>query len=306
MVDVNLSQLPQPLRIVSEKPPEKPRGGWAWLRDIGITGLAIGLITTVVTAYFQHSRWYVEQRLARSAADFAAASATFDAISSELARMQALQEILFFVYDEASRNPTPAKASFLAARGRETFAAYEKGRVDLRAKIDSFIFDARRHLDWPSSEKVPELVVRKGVDRDPLSYGKLTGSANESGFNCMSEKSMPQSTDNKTFLPSRFKEFQIDWNSSAHHLIVFSYCFRFLHNQIENARVWAGNLSLDGAPRPPAVQLNDKEYREIKKQLDNQVYRLNGFSAIAMTQVEYSRVVNAPPAFLAFMLQRRP
>lgn len=282
---------------------DQTRSGWGWLRNFGLISLISMVATGLVTAYFQHSRWYVEQRLARSAADFAAASATFNTISAELARMQALQEILFFLHDEAARNPTPEKAAFLAARGREVFGAYEAGRVNLRARMDAYIFDARRHLDWPSSEQDPDLLESNGLDRDPLGYGMLKSAKD---FNCVAADSMPQSVDGKKFTSSPFKGFKVDWNSSAHHLIVFSFCFRYIHDKIENARVWATNLSLKDAPSPPLVPVKPAEQDAIMTQLHNQVHRLNGFSSLGMTQVERARRLNEPPGFLRFVVPSWP
>lgn len=299
MSDLDLSKLPQPLRIQSVQP-DKTKSLWSRLRDIGVAGFMIGVISTVVAAlvssYFQHSRWIVEQRLARTAADFQAASTTFATISSELARVNTLQEILFFTYRDAVTKPNAANAEFLAARGKELFAQYEKGRVELRAKMDSYIFDARRHLDWPSAGKPPALLAEKGVNRDPLGYGLLKQSAARGEFDCIREKSMPQASKGQAFITSPFTGFSVDWNSSTHHLVVFGYCFRVLNELIEPARIWAAGL--DGNGKPPAP-MTSEQIASITTQLDNQLHRLNGFSALGITQVERSRAASEPSGFLA-------
>ncbi|GGF50999.1 hypothetical protein GCM10007301_08000 [Azorhizobium oxalatiphilum] len=315
MPEVDLSRLPQPLRILSEtsSPPQRP-GFWARLRDLGLTSFIVGLISTVAaaltTVYFQYNRWDVDQRLARAKTDFEAADQTFRTISGDLARMQSLQEILFFLYKDATASPTPEKAGFLLARGRETFVLYEKGRVELRAKIDSYIFDVRRHLDWASTAGTPELILSNGIDLDPLSYGKIAQSAAAGEFDCAAEKSMPQSSDHQTFEPSRFKGwFDVDWRSSTHHLIIFNYCFRTLHNLIEPARIWAGSPSPANPPtaNPTApVAMTGPMAQVIGTQLNNQVQRLNGFSALGSTQVEQVRLNSRPISFLDFISFRRP
>ncbi|MFH3479688.1 hypothetical protein [Xanthobacter variabilis] len=302
MSDLDLSKLPQPLRIQSVQP-DTTKSLWSRLRDIGIAGAVIGLITTVVAAsassIFQYSRWQAEQSLARTAADFQAATTTFAAISSELARINTLQEILFFTYRDAVTKPNTANAEFLAARGKELFALYEIGRVDLRAKMDSYIFDARRHLDWPSAATTPALLTDKGMDRDPLGYGQLKRSAARGEFDCIREKSMPQSSDGQVFTPSDFKDFSVDWNSSTHHLVVFGYCFRVLNELLEPARIWAAGLDSSGKTPSP---MTSEQMDAISTQLDNQVHRLNGFSALGITQVERSRARAKPPGFLSAML----
>ncbi|MGU3495828.1 hypothetical protein ACLBXM_17440 [Xanthobacteraceae bacterium A53D] len=302
MTEIDLSRLPQPLRVIQERPKEK-RDLLSILKDVGLFSLILTAISALavgtITGFFQYTRWYVDQRQERARVEFTAADKTFREISADLARMQALQEILFFLYKDAADTPPPDKAAFLSARGRDTFTLYEKGRVDLRAKMDSYIFEARRALDWPSRTGTPDLLQTNGVDSDPLSYGKIAQSAKPGGdFSCASEKTMPQSRDHKTFNPSPFKEFRIDWQSSTHHLIIFNYCFRALHTMLEPARVWAADdFPSNGAPRPvPPLaddkQAHDKAEEMIVKLLNNQVHRLNGFSALGITQVERTRKNN--------------
>lgn len=301
MPDVDLSHLPQPLRILSEQPPRK-KSAWEWLRDIGITGLVVGiisgLIAAVVSAYFQHNRWYVEQNLALSKADFEAATASFDTISTELSKMRSLQEILFFTYTAAANRTDPEDMSYLAARAREIFPTYEHGRVELRQKMDSYIYGVRRNLDWASGWKRGG--ARNASRADPLSYGAISAS---SDFDCADEKTMPKSGD-AGFGRAPFQTFTVDWNSSTHQLVVFDYCFRKLHALIAPARYWAGTLPPDGAPVPPPHGLEADRVASIVTQLDNQIYRLNRFTALGMTQVERIRQANAPPDFLAFVLPK--
>lgn len=304
MPEVDLSRLPQPLRIITEQPPAKPKSLGQRLRDIGLLGVLIGVISTagaaLVTAYFQHSRWSVEQRLARSASDFTAATTTFTTISTELARIQALQEIIFFLYLDAIAGPSPEKASYLAARAREVFPLYETGRVALRQKMDAFIYDTRRHLDWASFAGVPEVVALRGVNRDPLSYGVLKLAK----FDCSNRLSVPQTVNQKRFEPSRMKDFLVDWGSSTHQLIVINYCLRQVHELMEPARIWAGNLLGLKDPSqalPAPARMPPETIKDIQETLDFGILRLNGYSSVGAAQVERIRALNAPSGFWSFV-----
>lgn len=313
MSDIDLSKLPNPIYVVTQQlPPEKKTDkSWlGWLRDIGIIGIVSAAFAALVTTYFQYKRWDVEQRLAKSQAEFQSASQTFASVSANIARAQALQEILFFIYRDASANPPPDKAAFLTARARETYPLYEAARVELRQKIDTYLFDTRQHLDWASDIQVPGVIALGGVDPDPLSSGELKSA---SDFSCLEERSMPQSMDHKMFERSSYKTFQIDWNSSTHHLIIFVHCFRAIHDQMEPARIWAGNLveasrqpaapgnGTNGSPTLAKPVLGNNEAQVLIHQLNNQIQRLNGFSALGMTQVARTRRQNAPPGFFTFI-----
>lgn len=326
MTEINLSNLPQPLHIITEQPSRK-RTTWGWLRDIGIIGLVLGAVSGIiaagVSAYFQHKRWYVEQRLARDTKELQDATETFTKITASLAKAQALQEILFFTYVEAAKDIPNSERKYLENIARDTFVNYEAERIALRGKIDSFIYDTRWHLDWASGLKTPEIIAQGGVNSDPLSYGRIKGSDNTrnddktSDFNCLNPRSMPQSSDNKIFEPSKFNAFTIDWYSSTHTLIVYNYCFRTLHDEIWPARIWAGTLApknltptqAAAAAVPPAGQTQPAppqalpEWRidQLADQLSNQVQRLNAFSALGMTQIERTRKKTELPSYWAFI-----
>mgnify|MGYP000856635737 CR=1 FL=1 len=326
MTEINLSSLPQPLHIITEQPSRK-KTTWDWLRDIGITGLILGVISGFiaawVSAYFQHNRWYVEQRLARDTKELQDATETFTKITTSLAKAQALQEILFFTFVEATKNIPDSERKYLEDIARNTFVDYESERISLREKIDYFIFDTRWHLDWASDLATPQIITQGGVNRDPLSYGRIKSSDNTrnddkaSDFNCLDPRSMPQSIDNKSFEPSKFKAFTIDWYSSTHTLILYNYCFRTLHDEIWPARVWAGTLApklstsaqaaaasapsaAQTPPTPPQV-LSESRIDQLADQLSNQVQRLNAFSALGMTQIERTRKKTEPPGFWMFV-----
>lgn len=298
MPDVDLSHIPQPLRILTEQPPRK-KTTWEWLRDIGITGLVLGvisgLIAALVSAYFQHNRWYVEQSLARNAADFKAATDSFEAISAELSKIRSLQEILFFTYSAAANRTEPEDVAYLAARAREIFPIYERERVELREKMDSYIFAVRRNLDWASGWSTGG--DRNATRDDPLSYAALNTS---SDFDCADPRTMPKSGD-AGFGRENFEKFTADWNSSTHQLIVFDFCFRKLHSLVAPARFWAGTLPPEGTASAAPPAMSAEKLASITTQLDNQVYRLNRFTALGITQVERIRQTNAPPRFLDFL-----
>lgn len=290
--EIEPASIPQPFRILSEQPPAGRKSFFSRLKDIGLIGIAGTIFAAAVGTAFQYARWYVEEKLERNADDFTAATRTFDSMNVELAKAQTLQEVIYFTYADAMEPHPPQKLKYLRERAAATFPAYEAQRMMLRQKIDAIIFDAQRHLDWASAPQHRDMSASTGAAKDPLSYGKLK----QAKFDCTGEASMPHFPDEKTLDVVSFKGFDIDWRSIKHHLIVFNYCFRQVHDAIEPARVWAAgaqDASQPPLPAPPPAAT--------RQQLDNNVQRLNGISMLGMIQVERVRGLNTPPDLFYFL-----
>lgn len=249
------------------------------------------MLAALFGTVFQYSRWLVEQQLARNADDFKIATHTFNTLAADLAKAQTLQETLFFTYDSATSPANPQQLKFLRKRGADIYPLYEEQRLALRQKMDSLLFDVQRHLDWASDPKSRDFTAATGGSRDPLSYGKLK----RADFDCLSKRSMPHFPDEKLLGVEKFDSFDVDWRSIKHHLIVYNYCFRQIHDQIEAVRVWAG-LSGDADMQAAALDIE-----KLKQKLDNNVQRLNGISMLGLIQVERVRELNTPPGVLNFL-----
>lgn len=284
--DIDASIIPQPFRIVTEHPPTPKKTMGDRLKDIGIIGIAGTIFAAAVGTAFQYARWHVEQQLERHAEDFKAATKTFDTLNTELSKAQTLQEMLYFTYSEAAGPVTQQQMRFLRDRAAVVFPQYEDQRMLMRQKMDSLIFDVQRHLDWASAPQHRDLSAATGVAKDPLSYGKLKVAK----FDCTPEQSMPHFPDLTTLDVVRFDGFDIDWKSIKHHLVVYNYCFRKIHDALEPVRVWAAAAK---ETTLPATALDPAP--DLKTQLDNNVQRLNGISMLGMIQVERVRELNTPP-----------
>lgn len=285
--------LPQPLRIELIQPQSPKKTFLDRLKDVGVIGLAGAILATAFGTVFQYSRWIVEQRLERNAEDFKAASGTFDNLILDLAKAQTLQETMFFLHHEAAQATDTQQLKFLRKRAGEILPEYEKTRLELRQKIDSMLFSVQRHLDWASDPNRRNATAATGGTSDPLSYGKLK----EIDFNCLDELSLPNFPNEQALKPVPFVGFAIDWRSIKHHLVVYNYCFRRIHEMMEPARMWGtvGNETTPPPPLPAATTL--------RKHLDNNIQRLNGLSMLGMIQVERVRELNMPPGLMFYVRQ---
>lgn len=289
---VDGQERPRTFRIELVQPPSPKKTVADRLKDVGIIGLVGAVLAALFGTAFQYSRWLVEQQLARNADDFKIATHTFNTLAEDLAKAQTLQETLYFTYRDALTPDNPEHLKFLRQRAAAIYVLYEAQRLAMRQRMDSLLFDVQRHLDWASAPQFRDLAAATGASRDPLSYGRLK----QAKFDCLDKKkSIPHFPDQTSLGIENFGTFDVDWRSIKHHLIVYNFCFRQIHDEIEAIRVWAA------LPDSTDMRSNGVNAEGLAQKLDNNVQRLNGISMLGLIQVERVRELNTPPGVLHFL-----
>ena len=97
----------------------------------------LGLLGTLIVAYFQYVSAYHDKVSAQSKDDLAAATATFTEATNAFSTAMTLQQTLFFNYrDAVSKNVDGDDKGLETRTAREILKGYDDARTDLRRNID--------------------------------------------------------------------------------------------------------------------------------------------------------------------------
>jgi hypothetical protein len=296
---------------------------FAFVRSLSV----VTLLSSAVVGYFQYLNAYQEKVSIQAKEDMKSAADTFDSISTAFSDGLALQNILFSSFTSAVRNKSDASATALGTKNaKDTSAAYEKARTELREKIDVLAQKAEVYIDWASDiDRDP--AGKRNVEDDPLSLSLLR----DYRFNCSDSVNFPkfgnvnaspgrpatsvtddkfcaternQDIDDDTTPPNAFIRIcpangsgvarRVYWYSAKHHILTMHYCFESLHDRLEAARQWASQSDRDTTRESEIVA----QTAQLSAAVDDLARRLNSFNSLALYQMERIRVKYRPAGFV--------
>jgi hypothetical protein len=303
----------------------------------------VGLLTSLFGGFFQYLSAYDQKVSDQAKEDMTQASATFEEISNSFAEMQALQQILYSDFTSAVRTRSDASEQALDTRNaREISDTYEKARVALREKIDVLARKAEIYIDW-ASDVGRDPAAKRDVDQDPLTrtllraykfdcannfprFGKIdpqhapTPEISDADFCAATQSQMQSENEDPEISPDRaFNQIcaskddkkddkkhdktatRIYWYSAKHHVLTMHNCFEASDRRLEAVRDWASKSDRDKRKEDTIMA----ETAEVSTELDNLSRRLNGFTSLALFQMERIRVKYRPVSFACSLLLLR-
>jgi hypothetical protein len=253
----------------------------------GITFL--GVLGTIIGAYFQYISAYNEKVTALAAEDLAQATAAFTDASKQLSVPLSLQERLVFSFFAANDPKTDKdEKAYIAANASKLIAQYDAAYAELRQGINLMAQRMEIFLDWPSD-----------TNRDPAHPGSPAADPINSsmlgdvGFEC--DMQMPSFDPGKSRISLKNADdgaqLVVDWYSAKHNVYTIYFCFDLIHKQMRPARQWAA-ASDRAAPTDMQGFMAQKE--ALEGRMTRQVVRLNTFMNVAMLEIEQIRVKYRP------------
>jgi len=252
---------------------------------------AVVLLANVMIGHFQFMSDYQNKVVTEGSRQVSAAESTFTDVSTTFARALTLQQQLFFNFRDAIARKTDGDDRALETKdARAIYKEYDQVRMYLQQNIDLLAHRVEANIDWPSD--VERDSAAQAIGGDPMSRLAL-GAYN---FDC--DGDMPSFTKNASLKPPpdmlkanpQAPALTVDWQSAKHHVLALYYCFYLTNNNIEAAREWASNSSIN-AP------IKDKFLRRIDaigEQIDNDAVRLNAFMTLAVNAIEVIRAKFRP------------
>ncbi len=270
-----------------------PSGFFKGVTFVGVFSAIVGVLGTLIAAYFQNLSAYEDKASALAKDDMAAAAQAFTDASTALSIPLSLQERLIFGYAAAAEETVDTDDdAYVTKSTRAINGNYEDSYTALRENINLIARKMEIYLDWASN-----------IQRDPAKPGaptadpiniSLLGAYN---FDCDKDDDMPFEKGEAT-LPlkdpdGKLRDLTVDWNSAKHHVFTIAYCFEFTHKHMKTVRQWASKSRVDRAQREDFI----KQFPSLKKRLDNQVVRLNIFMGVAMNEIDRVRVKYRPNGY---------
>jgi hypothetical protein len=271
-----------------------PRGFWQSLRGFvgrqlsGITLIGVlGLLTTLIVAYFQNLSTYHDKVTTQARDDMAAATAVFAEASTALSNAISLQQrLLDDFYDAQANDAYKEDDAYPTKDARALYKQYLDAYTSLHENYNLLARKAEIYLDWPS-DLTHDAAQNTMPTLDPISMSTL-GASN---FDC--EQHLPEFSGEKSRVPLT-DTLALDWNSAKHHVLAMQYCFEVTHRNLKAALQWASQSAVDPAQR---ASLTKQEGLFRHTRAVNQVVRLNAFISLAMSEIEQIRVEYRPNGY---------
>lgn len=271
-----------------------PRGFWQPLKSFvsrqlsGITLIGVlGLLTTLIVAYFQNLSAYHDKVTTQAKDDMAAATQVFAEASTTLSNAISLQQRLITDFYNAQPNDAYKEDNAYPTRdARALYKQYLDAYAKLHENYDLLAHKAEIYLDWPS-DLTHDAAQSITPTLDPISMSTL----GQTSFDC--EKHMPEFSGEKSRVPLT-DTLALDWNSAKHHVLAMQYCFDITHRNLTAALQWASQSAVDPAQR---AALTEQEELLGQTRPVNQVLRLNAFISLAMSEIEQIRVEYRPNGY---------
>jgi hypothetical protein len=255
----------------------------------------VGLVGTIITAYFQAVGTYEDQISAQYKDDYSGAAATFAEAANVLTPAITLQQELYKSYKEAiEKNKDGDDQAFLTQSARSLYQQYVDRRQFLRQNIQALARKIEMQIDRPSNRH-RNVATDTSIGADPLTPS-LLGVYN---FDCDRKDNIPDATSLATLKAVQIKgqpgsaDLNLDWRSVKHQIIALQYCFETTHTAIEASRQWASRSSVD----PERKTSFRNHVDNIHQSLDEQVDRLNALMQLSMRRIEEIRLKYEPNGF---------
>jgi hypothetical protein len=265
---------------------------WTLLHQVSGVAL-LGLVGTLIGAYFQNLSAYQDKVSSLAQSDMAAATQVFVDTSNALSLGMTLQQHLIDDFFQALPNDLyKDDTSFFTKDARASYEDYTKAYSALHQNYNLLPRKAELYLDW-ASDTSRDAAQDSTPSTDPISMSIL-GAYN---FDC--EKNMPAFTvqDHLALLPDpngKNPKLEIDWLSAQHNVFAMEYCFDTVHRRMIAVLQWASQSKVD---------TDQIDYMKARADLfhtdrpTSQVLRLNAFMSLAMSQIEKIRVKYRPNSY---------
>jgi hypothetical protein len=292
------------------RPPPERQSFWRGVLH-QISGVALlGLIGTLIGAYFQNITAYQDKVAALAQQDMSAATQALDEIGTKLSTAISLQQRFvgnFYnaicldvdnVYEDLYKETkTPCKnasqdsRAYLTKSAGDLYKSYMDNYASFHQGYNLLAEKAEIYLDWPSDPS-HDAANDTEPSLDPINMSTL------GAFNFDCEKDMPKFRE-ETTIPltnANGTKVTLDWNSAKHLVLTAQYCYEVTHQHLTAAFQWASQSTID------PVQwsyLTDKSHADLFKQTrgTNQILRFNAFMRRAMSEIEAIRVRFRPNGY---------
>ena len=290
-------------------PPERQ----SFLRGVlhQISGVAIlGLVGTLIGAYFQNITAYDDKVGALAQQDMGAATQALTEIGTTLSTAISLQqrfvgifynavcidvdEVYKTLYESTNTKCTDVSKdpnAYLTRAAGDLYKSYIDNYASFHQGYNLLAEKAEIYLDWPSNPK-HDAAANTTASVGPLNMSTL-GAYN---FDC--EKYMPQFTE-PTTVPLTKEDgttTSVDWNSAKHLVLTIQYCYEVTHKHLTGAFQWASQSAIDPIQWSYLTAKNHADLFK-KTRATNQVLRLNAFMSRAMSEIEAIRVKYRPNGY---------
>jgi hypothetical protein len=282
-----------------------PRGFWQSLKSFVLRsdaevsyfkGLSfVGLLTTLIVAYFQYLSAYHNKVSAMAKDDMTAATDTFTRTSNALSTAIILEDQLYLSFKRAAALNASGDANALTSkRAHDLYTAYEAAATSLGENVNLLARKAEIYLDWASDPEHDAANTINTLGADPISTSLL----GTFGFDCDDDMPNFDKTNHVTTKKTQDgKELAIDWFSAKHHVLTIAYCFDVTQKTwMEIVRQWASQSTVD--PDQITKFAASKKADQLQERLDHEVVRLNDFMMRAMSEIEQIRVKYRPNGFV--------
>jgi hypothetical protein len=254
----------------------------------------VGLLSTLVVAYFQYLSAYHDKVSAMAKEDMGAATDTFKETSNALSTAIILEDQLYYNFKHAAKLKASGDDKALTSKeAHDLYTSYEAASTALQENIDLLARKVEIYLDWASDPGHDAANNLDTLGADPISTSFL-GAVD---FDC--DQDMPN-FDKKNHVLSKIKDgkkLEIDWYSAKHHVLTIEYCFDVTQKTwMEIVRQWASQSTVD--PDQIAQFASSKTAGQLQERLDQEIVRLNDFMMRAMSEIEQIRVKYRPNGFV--------
>ena len=287
------------------------KGFWSeidtYLKGVGL----LGIIGTLLVAYFQNLSAYENKVAAQAKDDLTAATQTFAEVSNAISVPLALQSELIAAYRRAIAESKDSDANaYETSNARTVYKAYSTAYDNLSENYNLLARKLELYVDWPS-DRYRDPAANSAPTADRIDMSLL----NAYGFDC--ENHMPSFEkerkdkngqvvkgkddkpidDSKTVLTDKNtgKTLTIDWYSTKHNVLAIETCFDITHRSMTAVRQWASSSPVDDKAKADFVE---KTFAVFATRASNQVLRLNAFMSLAMFNIDKIRVKYRPNGFV--------
>jgi hypothetical protein len=255
----------------------------------------VGLLSTLVVAYFQYLSAYHNKVSAMAKEDMTAATDTFTRTSNALSTAIILEDQLYLSFKRAAElNASGDGNALTSKRAHDLYTAYEAAATALRENVNLLARKAEIYLDWASDPSHDPANTIDTLGADPISTSLL----GTFGFDCDDDMPSFDKNNHVTIKTTKDgKELKIDWFSAKHHVLTIAYCFDVTQKTwMEIVRQWASQSTFD--PDQVAKFASSKTADQLQERLDHEVVRLNDFMIRGMSEIEQIRVKYRPNGFV--------
>jgi hypothetical protein len=287
------------------------QGFWGEI-DTYVKGVGLlGIISTLLVAYFQNLSAYESKVSAQAKDDLTAATQTFAEVSNAISVPLVLQSELISAYHRAiAENKDSDATAYETSNARAIYKAYSAAYDNLSENYNLLARKLELYVDWPS-DRYRDPAANSAPTADRIDMSLL----NAYGFDCenhmpsfekerkdknghvVKDKDGKSIDDSKTILTDKNanQSLTIDWYSTKHNALAIETCFDITHRSMTAVRQWASSSPVDDKAKADFI---DKTFAVFQTRASNQVLRLNAFMSLAMFNIEKIRVKYRPNGFV--------